>query len=182
MWWYSNQSLHWMMEGVSFLLHGCHSPVDGDISSPVFRVESLRVRFTKDPLPSCALSLGRWALKQVGPMWSKWTKVHRDCICGSVQSQSKFVSLSPLCLSQTTAWHCSSRNEDGFASSWDLAFLCLELPQDLFTLDLAPKCGISWVELECSCLERDLWVLLPRCWTLGPTPDVHIHDVDLPHY
>lgn len=79
------------------------------------------------------------------------------------------------------------------------------LPQDLFTLDLPPSCGVTWAEPECSCLERDLWVLLPRCWSLGscdathylvsvptkstaarytpgPTPDVCIHDVDLPHH
>ena len=73
MWWYSNQNLNWIMEGVSSLLHGCHSPVDGDISSPVFRVEALRVRFTKDLLPLCVLSPRRWTLKRVRPTWSKWT-------------------------------------------------------------------------------------------------------------
>ena len=50
-----------------------------------------------------------------GEHWSRWGPCGHsepvDCICGSVQQQAKFTSLSPLCLSQTPARHCSSRNE-----------------------------------------------------------------------
>ena len=46
-----------MSDETSSLLHGCHSPVVGRLCSPVDRVDALRVRFHKAPLPLSVCSV-----------------------------------------------------------------------------------------------------------------------------
>ena len=169
------QSLSWMLGRVSSLLHGCYSPIRGEVCSPVAGVCALRVWIDVSIALECMLCT------KGSNCWSNWGpcvhSISMHCSLRHLQfypwaahSHVLFsvVFFQDLTLDCGAEWAGGRYNCDVAAgievvvlSPGTWAVPVADLSQDLSTPDPASSCGMDWAEPEGSHWEMNHCILLP---------------------